>query len=295
MREEKISVALGTFDGLHVGHLSVIRRAGDGKYPPCVLLFSQHPQQLISGAAPPELLTARKRGELLRKLGVGSLTVDFAELMSMPPETFFYEALLKKYRAGELSCGENYTFGRGARGDVRLLERLCAESDIPLHVAPLVTEGGVPVSSTAVRRCIQGGEIERANRMLGRAFSYDFEVVSGDRLGRTLGFPTINQVFPEGFVRPKHGVYASAVRLSGKRYAAATNFGECPTVGAKSVRSETCILGFSGDLYGKNVEVELLSYLRPEIRFDSLKDLSEQVKRDLEQTRLRLTAFTPAK
>lgn len=279
MTEEK-SIALGTFDGLHLGHQSVIELAEKSDYAPYILLFSEHPLKSIKGVAPPELLTDTVKDRLLLKFGVEKIVLDFNDIMNMPPEDFFYKILLKQFNAKELSCGENYTFGRNGDGNADLLLRLCLKNSVKLNIAKMQMLDGKLISSTAIRTSIQNGDLETANKMLARPFSYDFKVVSGDRRGRLLGFPTINQFFPDGFIEPRHGVYASTVTLNKKSYAAVTNFGLRPTIGTKSLRSETCILGFSGDLYGKYVEVGLLSYMRPEIKFNNLNELSAQISED---------------
>lgn len=278
--DAKKTIALGTFDGLHRGHAEVLRLAKDSAYTPCVLLFTEHPLCYISGSAPPALLTPRIRDRILCEMGVSAVQISFEAIMQMSPERFFYDVLLDELHAASLACGENYTFGCGGKGDVVLLRRLCRQAGVELKVAPMLQTDGREISSTHIREKLENGEIEAANAMLGRPFSYDFEVVSGDRRGRLLGFPTINQFFPEGFVHPKRGVYAATVTLGGKAYAAVTDFGKRPTIGTKTVRSETCILGFSGDLYGQNVEVGLLSFLRPEIKFENLQALSAQIAQD---------------
>lgn len=282
MIEDEKSIALGTFDGLHLGHQSVINLAKKSEYKPFVLLFSEHPLKAISGIFPPELLTDSVKDSLLSQFGVNKIILDFKDIMNMPPEEFFYEILLKRFNAKELSCGENYTFGKNGCGNPSLLLKLCMQNSIKLNIAKMQMLGSTPISSTAIRTAIKNGDMETAAKMLGRPFSYDFQVVSGDRRGRILGFPTINQFFPDGFVEPKHGVYASAVSLNGKLYPAVTNFGLRPTIGTNSLRSETCILGFSGNLYGKKVPVGLLSYIRPEVKFDDLNCLSAQIKQDSE-------------
>ena len=135
-----------------------------------------------------------------------------------------------------------------------------------------------------IRKAVESGDIENANKMLGRYFSYDFEVVTGDRIGaKVLGFPTINQIFPDDHIVPKSGVYASLTEVDGKIYPSMTNIGKRPTVGGEQLRSETCIIGFSGDLYGTNTPVGLISYIRDEEKFPSLEALSAQLKKDSEK------------
>ena len=282
MNEYKKSIALGTFDGFHLGHQKVIELSKKSGYMPYVLLFSVHPLKCIKGEAPPEILTDGLRKSLLGEMNVGALEIDFSEIMHLSPESFVRDILVGRFSAGAVSCGENYTFGDNGSGNVEVLRRLCRKYGIELYVAPMVEFDGIEISSTRIREAIRSGDMQTAAKMLGRPFSYDFTVVAGDRRGHLLGFPTINQFFPDGFVQPKHGVYASYVEIGGKAYPAVTNFGRRPTIGTPSVRSETCILGFSGYLYGTDTEVHLLEFLRAEKKFDGLSSLSAQIKADSE-------------
>lgn len=277
------AVALGSFDGLHKGHTAVINSslsfAARGLIP-CVLLFDKHPQQVLTGKAPAEILSPSLKEKELEKMGVCHFTVAFEEVRNLTAREFVEEILIKKLDAKAICCGYDYRFGHDGAGDAELLKELCAEFHLELKVTAAVNYKGEPVSSTRIRAAVEAGDIETANEMLGRAFSYDFKVIGGKRLGRRLGTPTINQHFPEGFVVPKYGVYISKAYVDGFWHAAVTDIGFRPTFESNTLRSETCILGFSGDLYGKNVEVGLLKYLRPEQKFSSLNELSNQIKLD---------------
>ena len=282
MNECKKSIALGTFDGFHLGHQSVIELSKKSGYMPYVLLFSDHPLKCIKGQAPPEILTKSIRKKLLDEMNVGALNIDFSEIMHLSPESFVRDILVNRFSAGAVSCGENYTFGENGSGNIDTLRLLCRKYGIELYVSPMVKFGGSEISSTRIRAAIKSGDMQAAAEMLGRPFSYDFTVTAGDRRGHLLGFPTINQFFPENFVEPLYGVYASYVNIGGRDYPAVTDFGLRPTIGTSTVRSETCILGFSGDLYGSNTEVRLLKFIRGEKKFDSLSALSAQIKSDSE-------------
>ncbi|MEG0546442.1 MAG: bifunctional riboflavin kinase/FAD synthetase [Oscillospiraceae bacterium] len=286
MKTEK-SIALGTFDGFHKGHLEVINEAKNSKYKPFVLLFSEHPQMQITGKSPDEILTKTIRKNLLQKINVDSIIIDFNEIKNMTPQSFFCDIIIDRFNAKELSCGENYSFGKGGKGDAKLLKELCDENGIKLNIAKTIKYNNKTISSTLIRQAIRDGKIEQANEMLGRCFSYDFEVRYGDERGKTLGFPTINQFFDDGFIEMKHGVYASFVLINEKKYPSVTNFGKRPTIGTKTVRSETHIIGFEGDLYGQNIEVSILSYIRPEKEFNDFKELSNAIKNDA-QTAMRI-------
>lgn len=283
--DKQYAIALGTFDGLHLGHWAVLDAAKQDGLVPAALLFSVHPAAALKRTAPPALCTNAQREDLLTAAGILPLYVDFREIMQLSPQQFFTEILQNRFAAGAVCCGENYTFGAGGVGTPAVLETLCGANGVRLHIAGTVQAAGAPVSSTRIRAALQNGDITAANRMLGRAFSYAFPVVSGDKRGRLLQFPTANQVFPAGFVQPKFGVYAGYCDYAGHRYPTVTNFGRRPTIGTDSVRSETCLLGFSGDLYGKSPEIHWLSYLRPEQKFPSLEALQAAIAADALQAR----------
>lgn len=277
------AVALGSFDGLHKGHMAVINTALSYKAKgliPCVLLFDVHPQQILSGKAPMAILPPSLRKRKLEKLGILCFPVAFEDVRTMAPEEFVRHILVDKMNAQAICCGYDYRFGYHGTGDVSSLKELCSDLSIDLKVAAVVEYEGEPISSTRIRGAIEQGNIQSANAMLGRAFSYDYEVVGGDRVGRLLGAPTINQLFPEGFVIPKFGVYAAKAFVENAWHAAVTNIGRRPTFDSNVLRSETCILDFSGDLYGQNIEVGLLQYLRGEQKFNSLEELSNQIQCD---------------
>lgn len=285
-----VSVALGNFDGVHRGHLAVINNAVDlahkHKCVPCALLFNRHPLADISGSAPPSLMTRDMQDRALRKAGIEKIfRLDFSDIRHMSPERFAKEILFSALGAKGIACGYNYRFGENAEGTSETLSRLCEESGAELKIAPKVEVDGIPVSSTAIRSALEKGDVKLANKLLGRIFSYDFTVMSGDRRGRLLGAPTINQHFPEGFVTPRFGVYAAAAYVDGVLHPAVTNFGIRPTIGTNSLRSETCILDFSGDLYGCNVPVGLIEFLRDEIKFSDLEELGRQIASDGEKAR----------
>ncbi len=282
---DKKAIALGVFDGLHLGHMAVISAATDCRkygFSPCVLLFDVHPMSFLSDTPPKELMTPEHKSEYIKSLGATPVTLPFAEISGMSPEDFFDKILLNKLNAAALCCGYNYHFGRGGKGDAALLRRLCDERGIMLFTSEEIDCCGGAVSSTRIRALLEAGDIITANKLLGREFSYKLPVVSGDGRGHTMNSPTINQYFPVGHVVPKHGVYVSRATVEGKKLLSVTNIGERPTFDAVDLRSETYIIGFNGNLYNKEVEISLVKYLRPAKKFQDKQALADQIKSDIQ-------------
>lgn len=289
MSENKngIALALGTFDGFHIGHKKVIENAVASNKKPKVLLFNEHPQKVLKKKSPGELITETDKIKLLGEWGVEPIVINFSDIMTLTYEEFFYEIIVKKIGASVLSCGFNYHFGAKALGNTENLKTLCEKENIELLVSAPVEYKGEPVSSTRIRNAIRNGDIEDANNMLGREFSYDFLVVHGDARGRTIESPTINQFFSEDFIVPEYGVYASFSVIDGKKYSSVTNVGVRPTIeGFSKERSETNIIGFDGDLYDKNISVHLLKKIREEMKFGSLDELRNQIAKDREVSKI---------
>ncbi len=283
-KEKGSAVALGYFDGIHNGHRAVLEKAlqyaREKGLVPVVLLFDIHPGKLISGVIPPMLMSEEKKRERLIKMGFTIVDFCFRRGMNYTPEEFAEKILEEQLNVKAVSCGFDYRYGKGGKGNAQTLADYFEPKGVKVFAQPPVLMGDEVISSTRIRKLIMSGQIERANALLGEYFSYDLVVERGDGLGHTLGFPTINQFFPKDFIVPFFGVYASTVKIGDKQYPAVTNVGIRPTVARDSMRSETCIMGFSGDLYGKSVEVSLLSYLRSEIRFPNLEELKKQVEKD---------------
>lgn len=284
MSEKKRAIALGNFDGIHTGHAAVIHAAVQAARQwdmiPTVLLLSPLPSSVIDGREAPSLVTEADKDKLLADMGVEVVRIDFLKIKDYAPQEFFVKVLAGELNAGMLSCGFNYRFGKGGEGDSTLLGWLCEITGIALRVTPSVSFRGEAVSSTRIRAAIESGDIELANEMLGREFGYTLEVVHGDKLGRSLDCPTVNQLFPEGLIVPKYGVYASRTRVNGEWYRSVTNIGRRPSFENDEQRSETHIIGYDGDLYGKSVEVRLQKYKREEMKFNSLDELKAQLKKD---------------
>ena len=276
--EGELAAALGSFDGLHLGHRQVIGNTLSAPgLRPAVITFQQNPSVSLQKKPVPLLTTNEQKLALLKEMGVEVVyLLPFDRIRDMEPEDFV-EALYRICRVRALSCGFNFRFGKNGRGDAGLLKELCREKGISLSVTPPVSVAGETVSSTRIRACLEQGDVQQAGQLLGRPFGYDFEVTHGRQLGRTWGTPTINQPFPAGYVLPRFGVYASLVEVEGQKYYGVTNIGVKPTVGSDCALSETWIPEFSGDLYGKKVPVELLDFIRPERKFDSLDQLKNEI------------------
>jgi riboflavin kinase/FMN adenylyltransferase len=279
-------VAIGTFDGVHVGHREVIRGCDT------VLTFDPHPLSVVRPEAAPKLITPfTVKRDIIAGLGVEELVViPFDEdFRSKTAEQFIEEVLIDKLGAVEVSVGENFSFGKGAKGNVEMLR---GRSEFETRVAPLVEVDGETVSSTQIRALVAAGEVDAAARMLGGPFIMEGEVVHGDKRGRELGVPTANLVPDERFVHPGHGVYAAWAH----GHAAAVNVGVRPQFQTgRGLLVEAYLIGFEGDLYGKTLRVAFVERLRGERRFPSTEALVEQMKRDIaEAERVCAAATVPA-
>lgn len=274
----KNAIALGTFDGVHKGHRKVLDLPDDCRK--IVITFSSPPKALLLGKN--ELITNLKtKIELLKNIGIEEIEIlDFNKVKDMTPIEFL-DFIYKKYSPSLISCGFNYRFGKNGQGDTELLGEYCNQKGIAFKCCEPVTETDKPISSTLIREFIKNGEIEKANLLLTRPFSFKANVISGQKKGRTIGFPTVNQKYPTDLVLAKFGVYKSKVFVFDKEYYGITYIGKRPSFGSEYVISETYIKDFSGDLYGQEVKISLLKYLREEMKFSSFEELKNQVKMDL--------------
>ena len=286
-------VAVGTFDGVHLGHREVI--AGEDT----VLTFDPHPRMVTAPQAMPLLLTTLERkAELVAGLGVEEMVViPFDEgFAHQGAQDFIDEILVERLRATHVAVGENFRFGYRAQGNVDLLR---ADGRFETRVEPLFEIGDEVVSSSHIRGLLLSGAVEAANVLLGSPFQIRGEVVHGDKRGRELGYPTANVVPDPAFVLPGHGVYACQATLPGPDaiavYAAATNVGVRPQFDTgRGELIEAYLLDFDGDIYGRELRLDFVGRLRGEKRFPSVDDLVEQMGRDTELTRERLLRFSAA-
>jgi riboflavin kinase/FMN adenylyltransferase len=279
-------VAVGEFDGVHLGHREVIRGADT------VLTFDPHPRAVVAPAAAPKLITPLAvKADLVGSLGVEELVVipfdgSFA---GQAPQAFIDRILVEQLDARQVSVGENFRFGHKAAGDVALLR---AQDAFETRVARLLEVEGEIASSTHIRGLLLAGEVDVAARFLGDPFELRGIVAHGDKRGRELGYPTANLVPDDAHVCPGHGVYACRAGLleDGKWVwrTAATNVGVRPTfVTGRGLLVEAFILDFAGDIYGKELRLQFLERLRGEKRFETVEALVEQMDRDIERTRSR--------
>lgn len=288
-----VVVALGNFDGVHLGHQVVLRAAveeGRGRGMRVVAAtFDPHPQAVVRPGEEPKLLTTLDlRREALLEFGADEVyVIRFdKELSRKSPERFVEDVLVGEIGAGVVVVGENFRFGHKAAGHVEDLDRIMRSFGGGVRAVSLRSEnGGEEISSTRIRTLIAAGEVRDAARLLGRPYVVRGEVVEGDRRGRTIGFPTANVLPDPAVVVPARGVYAGRVRVGGKWRAACTNVGIAPTFERGESRIEAHILDFDGDLYGEVVDVGFAERIRPEKRFSGVDELREQIGRDVGEAR----------
>lgn len=289
MNTNKQIVALGFFDGVHLGHQALLRAcvalAKELGCQTAAITFDKHPQSLFLERPPMLIGTEADRRMLLGRYGIGrvySLPVT-KEVMSMPWQEFL-ETLLEKGAAGFV-CGDDFRFGSKGQGNSEKLKTFCAERGLPCVIIPEQSMDGIRVSSTYIRTQIETGDMATAVRFLGHPHVLTGSVVHGQQLGRRLGIPTANLRLPEGLAVPKYGVYACRALVDGVYYPAVTNIGTRPTVSGTGITVEPWILDYSGDLYGRQITLEFHYFLRPERKFDSLEDLKREIHENAEQTR----------
>lgn len=273
----KNAVVLGTFDGVHLGHKSVIQNAIG--YCVTAVTFQKAPRAYFDDKIK-ALMTRDDRIDRLKSLGVdNTVMLDFNKVKDISAIDFL-EEIREEYNPSLICCGYNYHFGKNAKGDTSLLSDYCNTHNIKLSVSECVEINSSAVSSTLIREKISKGIIEQANKMLGYNFGFSAEVVNGDKRGRRLGFPTINQEFPDCLTLPLFGVYETRVTVNSQSYRAITNIGLRPTFLTNKVFCETYIENFSGNIYGDTVDLRFIKFIRKEKKFDSLEQLKNAIEQD---------------
>jgi riboflavin kinase/FMN adenylyltransferase len=293
-------VALGNFDGFHRGHQAVVDRAvrlarAEGR-PALVATFDPHPVRFFRPDTPPfRLTTLDQRERLFGAAGADAMIVFRfdAALAATSAEDFIAERLVGLFAAAGVVTGEDFTFGKGRGGNVDVLKSLGAAHGFSVEAVGPVSDRGGPISSSRIREALQEGDCETAARLLTRPFAIEGVVEHGDKRGRMLGYPTANIALGK-YLRPRFGVYAVRGRLPGGRVLdGAANLGVRPTFDPPKELLEPYFFGVEENLYGQKVEVELVSFLRPEAKFDSLDALTMQMAEDVEEAKRRLAAASP--
>ena len=287
-------IALGFFDGVHLGHGALLNmarcRAQELGCPAAALTFDVHPSKVLAGREVPLLTTVGDRVRLMQELygmeEVSVLPFDRA-MASMDWEQFVEQILVERYHACHVVCGYDYSFGYKGLGTPARLQEKCRAMGIGCDIVERAELDGVTLSSTFIRQLLEQGAVEQANRCLGHVYAITGTVVHGKQLGRTLGIPTANIPVPAGILPPANGVYATKVILpDGAEHPAVTNVGVRPTVeDGLGLMIEPWILDYDGELYGQTVRVAFYSRLRPEQRFESLHALKTEILQNAEQTR----------
>ena len=293
MKHDRV-IALGFFDGVHLGHAALLRltrrRADELGIPAAVLTFDTHPDTLVYHQPVPLINTLEDRKYLIEeKFSMDEVILAHFDraMMEMPWEAFVEDYLLGELGAKHVVCGHDFSFGYRGQGTPDKLRRLCAQRGVGVNVVDKVSLGGITVSSTHIRQLIRQGDMEAAAQMLGHRHFLSGEVLHGKELGRRLGFPTANLALPEGLIAPAYGVYATLVTLpDGSAHPAVTNVGVRPTVHDQLGRLvEAWILDCTAELYGEKIRVEFFTRLRGEKKFDSLEALRAEVLRNAAETR----------
>ena len=292
--ETKTVIALGFFDGVHIGHGELlkmaVRRAQEKNCRSAAFTFDRSPREFVTGQSVPLLTTSEQRAEIIRgQYGVQDVFVEPFDrsMMTMPWENFLSDLLVGKYHAVHLVAGHDYRFGHRNEGDVEKLRAYCAAHGLGCDVIPRVEKDGVTVSSSHIRSLLEEGDAARAAEVLGHFFSMEGTVRHGDGIGRKRLFPTANLIPEEHLLVPKRGVYATRAHLpGGETRVGVTNVGVRPTVSEKnSVTVETYLVDYEGDLYGKPLRLDFCAYLRPERRFSSTQELHDMIARNAEEAK----------
>lgn len=288
--DKKTVVALGVFDGIHLGHRAILKKAQEqieNGYDFLLCTFaSKTVTTKTDNGALEVLLSDEEKKNIAQEFSPKYIySPKFSEIKDFLAETFVKQILIKKLNAGIVVCGSDFHFGKGGFADTSTLKTLCESYGVSvIEVKPVLYEGE-KISSTTIRKCIQKGDIKLANTLLGYNYFYYLTVMHGNEIGRTLDFPTINQEIIKGKILPKFGVYITRTFIDGSWHKSISNVGIKPTIEIKSKPLiETNIFGYCGNAYDKKVKVELLDFLRAEAKFDSVNNLKDQIKKDIEKT-----------
>ena len=290
--DEDSVIALGNFDGVHKGHMELINkavaRADDLNIKSSILLFNEHTDNLIKVGKKDIITTNQTKFEILENLGVDIIyLINFTrEFMAYTPKMFLKDFLADNLKIRGVVVGYDYTYGFKKSGDV---DFLLENKDLfdTIDVINQISSNGEKISSTLIRNLIEEGKIKEANELLSRPYKLIGEIIHAKGLGKKMGYPTANLKLIDNFVIPRYGVYDTDIIINGERFKASTNIGTNPTVEHDGIKIEAHILDFDRDIYGEIVELELLDFVRPELKFDSIEELFDQIAKDVLVTRNR--------
>ena len=294
MNLKQTVIALGFFDGVHRGHGALLKKTVERAQAlgaePVVFTFDRPPKEVVTGKPVFLINSPEDRRELVKRIyGIDRVVMApfDREMMTLPWDAFIEEKLVKELGAAHLVAGHDYHFGYKNQGDPQLLQEKCRELGLGCDIIPKVEVEGITVSSTYIRTLVEAGDVERAAVFLGHRHCMTRTVGHGQRIGRTIGIPTVNLTVPSHVLVPQHGVYVSRVYLpDGRSFAGVTNVGTRPTVCENgSISVETFLLDFDGDLYGTDIRLEFCRRLRGEVKFASLEALRDGIRKNIEETR----------
>ncbi len=281
-------VALGFFDGVHIAHRKIIESAVDyaeknGLFP-VALTFDRSPLEILSPGKVRYITDSAAKVDLIKSLGADTIFLPLSrELLALSPEEFVRDILVKEYGIAHAVCGYNYRFGKNGSGNTETLAALGEKYGFTVEVRDRVTYNEADVSSSYIRALLCEGNIHLVNILLGRSFTVSGTVTEGKHLGTTLGFPTANVFFNDNSATPLCGVYKTVVSFDDEKMPAITNIGINPTVGGESMRSETYIPDFCGNIYGKKIQIEFIDFIRKEIKFENIELLKKQINKDVQK------------
>lgn len=280
---KKTVVALGFFDGVHAAHRELIKEtlkiAKERSLTPLIFTFTSE-GDIKRGA--PRIYSTEQKLSLIEKMGIHDAVVaDFSDVSGMSAEEFVSSTLILELGACVAVAGYNFRFGKGARGGSEELLHLMKQEGGEAIILPEILIGGKEVSSTAIRTLIENGDVREANKLLSAPYFISGKVESGNRVGKILGFPTVNIPLAERGVKIRRGVYSTAVEIEGELHAALTNVGTCPTFNERKMHTETYILDYNSEIYGKEIKIYFLDFVREEKRFDSPTSLVEEINRNV--------------
>lgn len=281
-------VVLGNFDGVHKGHQRLLheakQQARDKDLLAIALSFYPHPTWVLGNNPKPLVMSRQDRKHQMKIEGMDvfieyPFTIEFSHIS---PEVFFKNVLVEELHAKVVVVGSNYFFGKNKIGNAKYMQELGQKYNVEILVVDTVKKDGQIISSTHIRQLISEGKMEQAESFLGHPYMVIGTVVHGKKLGRTIGFPTINMIAEPSRIHPPNGVYATTVKVYNQEYMGITNVGYNPTVGSTNKMIETHILNFSGEIYGEEVEVAFHKFIRPEKKFNNVEELSQQIAKDTE-------------